>query len=148
MGKKNKNKKNVSSKNKNVKKVEKPPEKPEEHKSSSPTDDNEPTSFSSLRIDEEPSEAPRTSLLREMIYTYCSLVLFYKFLSLHRTSENLKTLRAKVALGIRIFYQTIIYEVLFQHPKSYKNLFFCFEIILIVQGFHQCPHYHKHHLPY
>ena len=113
MGKKNKNKKNVSSKNKNVKKVEKPPEKPEEHKSSSPTDDNEPTSFSSLRIDEEPSEAPRTSLLREMIYTYCSLVLFYKFLSLHRTSENLKALQAKVVRSIRNFNETIIYEVLF-----------------------------------
>ena len=117
MGKKNKTKKNVSSKSKNVKKVEKPPEKPEEHKSSSPTDDNEPTSFSSLRIDDEPSEAPRTSLLRKTIYN-CRSLIFSKFLSLQRTSENLKALKAKIVLGFRNC-ATIIYEVLFLHPKSY-----------------------------
>ena len=118
MGKKNKTKKNVSSKSKNVKKVEKPPEKPEEHKSSSPTDDNEPTSFSSLRIDDEPSEAPRTSLLRKTFYTSRSLIFFSKFLSLQRTSENPKAIKAKIVLGFRNC-ATIIYEVLFLHPKSY-----------------------------
>ena len=63
MGKKNKNKKNAPKKTVSKKKST------EEVKSSSPTDDNEPSSFASLRIDDEPSslETPRTTSLLSAI---------------------------------------------------------------------------------